>query len=321
MLTGKKNINIITAAIISAFSLASCGGNLPTSDFEASSPYYQPAVVQQVQNLTTTQNQNCCNCTCQNPSNSTATTDTSDVTKKKKKTKTKTTTPTTTTANNTPTTPAATATPAPAQDNTDKGRKALDKVLAYLSAPNAFEATVEKYEKALSGTKEQTQKLKVLGKKPGKVKFDILEHTNPNSVGAKLTYVRGSGKATVRPGGALKFITKELDMNDSNITSPNEYTPEQMDFFGLVDRLSNSAYKAELNGKTTIDGKELFLLKITSSNNSLDSKITYEIIGFDGSTFQPLLWEVYAGSDTPYVKMTIKSYSQMSDIPDSQFKV
>ncbi|MEK7434382.1 MAG: hypothetical protein AABZ74_14715 [Cyanobacteriota bacterium] len=318
MLAGKRIVYLTIGCFFSVFSLTSCGSGA-SSDFESASPNYQ--TVAQVQALNPSGTQNCCNCTCQNPSTASVETVVDpNVTVKKKKAKT-TTTPATTTPKPATTTPAV-VTPAPAVATVDdKGRKALDKVLAFISNTNAYEALVEKTEKSLIISKTTTQKLKVISKKPGQVKFDVLEHSNSSTVGAKLSYTRGTGKATIRPGGALKFITKEFPQTDSNITSPNEYRPDQVDFFALIERLSLPTYKAELTGKSNIDGKDVYLIKVTSSSNSLDSKITHEIIGFDPTTFQPVLWEAYAGEDLPYMKTTIKSFNALSDIPDSSFKV
>lgn len=126
----------------------------------------------------------------------------------------------------------------------------------------------------------------------------------------------------VRPGGALKFITKELNMNDSNITTTNNYTPEKVDLFALNERMSQSSYKAEISGKTVLDGKDIYLLKITTDNNDLDPRISYEVIGFDPNTFQPLLWEGYTNASTnAYMRTVIKSFNILGDIPDTSFNV
>ena len=224
MLAGKRIVYLTIGCFFSVFSLTSCGSGA-SSDFESASPNYQ--TVAQVQALNPSGTQTCCNCTCQNPSTASVETVVDpNVTVKKKKAKTTTTTaPATTTTTPKPaTTTPAVVTPAPAVATVDdKGRKALDKVLAFISNTNAYEALVEKTEKSLIISKTTTQKLKVISKKPGQVKFDVLEHTNSSTVGAKLSYTRGTGKATIRPGGALKFITKEFPQTDSNITSPNEY--------------------------------------------------------------------------------------------------
>lgn len=312
MVVKRSLLGLLIINSITVFSLTSCGNGYYDNYPEAT--YYQTVSTQSVQNFPSA-SPSVCSCTCPN----TTPTPTTAVGKTKKKPKTTTSTspnPTTSSGTPKPTSSSSTDTPA------EKGRKALDKTLAYLVSGNAFQATIQKYEKNLSSGKEQTQKIKALGKKPNKVFFEVLEHSSSSVVGAKVSFVRGSGKAMVRPGGALKFITKELNITDSNITTPNNYSPEQVDFFGLNERLSKSSYKAEISGKTTLDGKDVYLLKVTSSNNDLDSKISYEIIGFDPTTFQPLLWEAYTdASPNAYMRTVIQSFTILNDIPDSSFNV
>lgn len=312
MVVKKSLFGLLVINSVTVFSLTSCGSGYYDNYPEAT--YYQTSYNQSVQNFPSASPSGC-SCTCPNA------TPTPVVGKTKKKPKATTSaTPTT----NTVATPKPTITPTVSTDTpAEKGRKALDKVLAYLVSGNAFQATIQKYEKNLSSGKEQTQKIKALGKKPNKVFFEVLEHSTSSVVGARVSFVRGSGKAMVRPGGALKFITKELNITDSNITTPNNYSPEQVDFFGLNERLSKPSYKAEISGKTTLNGKDVYLLKVSSTTtNELDSKISYEIIGFDPSSFQPLLWEAYTdASSNAYMRTVIESFSVLNDLADSSFNV
>lgn len=207
-----------------------------------------------------------------------------------------------------------------------KGRKALDKVMEYISTAKTIESEVEKYEKSISDSSKVTQQtLKIYTRKSPQqqVKLEILSHSKASNVGAKVLYTSGTGKATVRPGGALSFITKEFAQNDSNITSPNGYTPESCDYFSMVKRLSDTSYAADITGKTTIDGKEVYLIKVVKKGgvNELDNRITHEIIGFDSKTYEVKLWEAYAGESKPYMKMNIKYVKRDLDLADSIFKI
>ncbi|GIW21383.1 MAG: hypothetical protein KatS3mg068_0390 [Candidatus Sericytochromatia bacterium] len=137
-----------------------------------------------------------------------------------------------------------------------KGRKALDKVMEYISVAKTIESEVDKFEKSINDPSKTTQQtLKVYTRKSPQqqVKLEIISHSKPSNVGAKVLYTSGSGKALVRPGGALSFITKEFAQNDDAITSPNNYTPESCDFFSMVKRLSNPDYSAEITGKATME--------------------------------------------------------------------
>lgn len=334
MISTKKAVKLIIASVISGFSLTACGGyndSVNTVPMVYYDNMYASNANQQYQQQAANP---CCPCTCQqqNGTSSTVTNNqTNTVTTPAQTTTTPPATSTGTTPIIKPATPAATETVKPpaattpvVEDAATKGRKILDKVMGRISAANALEAEIDKYEKNLKDGSSIQQGLKFWAKKPGSVKLEITSHSaKASNVGAKVTYVVGTGKATVRPGGALSFITKEMDQNDSNITSPNDYTPEQVDFFSMVKRLSSTAYKAELTGKTNINGVDVYLLTVTTSGtNGFDSRITKETIGFDPKTFDVKLWEAYtADSAEAYFRINIKSLKILSDLPDSTFKV
>jgi hypothetical protein len=225
-------------------------------------------------------------------------------------------------ANKTPE-PTKSTPPAAPENSQEKGRKILDKVLSTITTPNALEAEVDKWEKGLKDSRVVQQTFKVYNEKPGKVKIDVLYHTKASSIGAKLSFNVGTGKAVIRPGGALSFITKEMDQTDDNLTTPNGFTPEQIDFFYMTKRLGSSSYNAELIGKTTLNGSEIYLLKITKNGtNELLADINHEILGFDPKTFEVKLWELYAGnSNDAFFRINIKSFKALSDLPDDTFKV
>lgn len=332
MIVTKKAVNSVIASVISVFSLTACG-----VDNSVSTPvpavYYDTVYASQQ-----AQQQNSCCCACQQPNqNNTQTnapvTQQPTVTTPSVVSKPTTITPikngnaaTEVIKPSNPTTPAVvpTAKPAAPVSTASKGRQVLDKAMAIIFNANAIETQIDKYERNLKDGSEVQQSITVWIKKPGSVKLEITAHSvKASTVGAKVTYKVGTGKATVRPGGALSFITKEMDQTDSNIISPNDYTPEQVDFFSMVKRLSGQAYKADITGKTTINGAEVYLLKVTtSSTNTFDSRITHEVIGFDPKTFEVKLWEAYtADSENAYFRVTIKTFKVLPDLADSIFKV
>lgn len=336
--------NFIYSAIVGIFALniTACG-NSPTyiqapppayyyenTAYTMSTPNYAAYPNYAPQTLYSTNNQCCCQT---ETSTNTSTIETKSTPKSnttKTTTSTKSTTKSGTTVNSgsnstsAPKTETKTETK-PTTTTTLDARTIVVKTLDKIKQANAFVTEIEKYERGISDpSKSITQTLKISGRKPGSVKIEVLAHTKSSSVGAKVSYVRGTGKATVRPGGALSFVTKELDQTDENIISANNYTPEQADFFSMSQRLSDSSYKAELQGKTTISGIEVFLVKLTKtgSANELDSRIKHEIFGVDPKTMEVKLWEAYDTSSTdPYLKVTIKYFNIMSDLPDSTFKV
>lgn len=319
MISKMKVVNLLVGALFSAGSLTACGGS---NDMNTTPVAYQDAMLLAQQN----QNQCCCCCEEDGTTNSDSTTTDTPKTPTKTDSGTKTEDKGTTTTPTTPKTEDKAETPKDTTPTTtaSKGRQALDKVMNFISSASSFESEVEKYEKSISDASKSTQQtLKFYARKPGQVKIEVLSHSKPSNAGAKMSYVVGTGKATVRPGGALSFIVKEFDQTDSNITSPNEYSPESCDYFSMTKRLSQADYKADITGKTTIAGKEVYLIKLVkqTGKNELDPRITHEIIGFDAKTFEPKLWEAYAGEKDAYMRMNIKSFKKVDSLADSIFKV
>ncbi|MBC7474415.1 MAG: hypothetical protein H7263_09000 [Candidatus Sericytochromatia bacterium] len=315
MLYKKKALGYLISSIILSFSLSACGNDSPILPTDTTL-----TTASQIQAVAPA-------CTCPTAQPTPEATSTPVVKKPiKNKSKKSTTATTTSTPSRTSTpSPVATVAPVVSTNPADKGRLILNKMMDKITSANAFETEVEKYEKSLTDGKVVQQTFKIDERKStGDVKIDVLYHTTSSSIGAKLHFVVGSGKITVRPGGALSFITKELDQTDSNIVSANGYTPEKVDLLTLAKRFSDTSYKAELTGKTTIDGNDVYILKITNSEtNTLDPRIKFETLGFDPKTFEVKLWEVYsASSETePFMRITMKSFTVLDSIPDSTFKV
>jgi hypothetical protein len=304
MISKKKFANLGALSIF--LITTACGG------------YPEVAPIPPIYQATMTQNSdNCCCCCEDDNSGNTGSNNTGNTTNNNSSSNNNTGNTTGNTNNNNTTTN---------NDTSSKGRKALDKVMEYISVAKTIESEVEKFEKSISDSSKTTQQtLKIYTRKSPQqqVKLEILAHSKASNVGAKVLYTSGTGKATVRPGGALSFITKEFSQNDSNITSPNDYTPESCDYFTMVKRLSSPSYTAEITGKTTMDGKEVYLIKVVKKGgtNELDARITHEIIGFDAKTYEVRLWEAYAGESKPYMKMNIKYVKRDLDLPDNIFKV
>jgi outer membrane lipoprotein-sorting protein len=293
---------LLLASISGPLFISACGGSEVTTPPVG----YKPATV------TTTSN--CC-CTCQN------------TTKKPVKTTSSpkpATNASATPGKDNPTTPVATPKPTTTDTNASdakvKGRKILDALMAKIHKSNAFEVVVDKSEKVLSTGQIVTSGIHLWAKNPNLVKLEMTAHsTKASSVGTKLTYTSNTGKVKVRPAGILSIVTTELAMDDDRIVSPNGYTPDETDIFGLVSRLSQPVYEAELEGKTTLNGSEIYLLKVTRSSgkNELDERIIYEHIGFDANTYIVKLWETFNenGKD-PYMRYNLKTFNLLDSISD-----
>lgn len=231
--------------------------------------------------------------------------------------------PTATTTPQPATTPRPTATATPKLSAKERGQQEMQKLLDKVRSAPFIEASIEKIEKNLKTGKITSNKLKMYTKQPNLVKIEV-SYSSSGASGAKVLYTSGEGnKVKIRPGGSLSFLTTELDKTDERVTSNNGYKLDDNDFFGVVRRFSNG-YQAELIGATTLNGKKIHILKITTTGtNSLDPRITHEHIGYDPTTYGIVLWEMYndVGSKEPFFRLTLPSLSFPASIPDSTFKV
>ncbi len=237
-----------------------------------------------------------------------------------------TTTPKPVTGTTTPSKPTVTkpvTTTPPKLSAKERGAQELKKLLEKVKSAPFIQASVEKIEKNLKTGKVTTNKLTMYTKQPDMVKIEV-SFSSSGASGAKVLYNSGVGsKIKIRPGGNLSFVTTELDKKDERVVSNNGYPLDDTDFFGVVRRMS-SGYEAELIGATTLNGKKIQILKMTTSGtNTMDSRVTHEHIGYDPETYGIVLWEMYneAGSKEPFFRLTLPTLEFPSSIEDSRFKV
>lgn len=213
--------------------------------------------------------------------------------------------------------PASTATPKPKQPS---GTAELKSILEKLNSTPAIEAEIEKAEGKIGDPSQpiNTVKLKMFTQKPGTVKMEILFSSKDSSTGTKVLYESGNPKAKVRPGGALSFVTTDLAKSDDRLLSTNGFILDDLDFFGAIKRLSNG-YEAELIGKTTLNGKTLHIIKITTSGtNSMDPRIEHELMAYEPDTYKIRLWELYAGDKEPFLRLTMPKLEFLASHTDSK---
>lgn len=197
-------------------------------------------------------------------------------------------------------------------------KKLLDKIA---SVP-FVQASVEKTERHITQGRVTSVKLNMYSKQPNLTKVDVT-FSSTGATGAKIVYNSGEGaKAKVRPGGGMSFITTELPKTDDRLTSTNAYKLDDIDLFGVVRRFK-TGYSAELSGKTTLNGTELYILKVKATGtNSLDSRIDYEYIGYEPGTLKMRLWEAYtADNKEPFFRMALVKMEYPASLPDTTFKL
>ncbi len=197
----------------------------------------------------------------------------------------------------------------------------LQEISSRILNANALEAVAHQSERGLESGKKTENHLHFY-KMGSQVKIEVMA-SSPRNAGTKLLYNVGSKRVKVRPGGALSFITTELDQKDDQIASVNNYALYQTDFIGMAKRLAEPIYSAQLIGKTTVDGQETYVAKITSSApNTLDSRIQYEHMAYDPKTYAIRYWEAFEGTGTePYLRYLLKSFEIKQDIPATIFKL
>jgi hypothetical protein len=218
-------------------------------------------------------------------------------------------------------TPSATPKPSTTETPKEKGRKIMNSVIDRINNAGAIEADVDKSEKDLKGGTTNAYTLKFYARKTKEVKIEVVAGKN---VGTKLMYTSGdNGKVKVRPAGLLSVVTTDLDKTDDRIANINGYPLDETDFFGMTKRFTNTDYEAEVIGSSKVNGEDVYVLKIINSKgNTLDSRIKFEYIYFEPSTFNIRGWEAYADSETePYFKLTLKTFKLLDSLADSIFKV
>jgi hypothetical protein len=209
--------------------------------------------------------------------------------------------------------------------DTPDAKALADKVLAQMADAPGYEAMVMKEERPKAGGGYiYNNRLKILGKKDGRVKLDVNQHYKPANVGVKIGWQLNTGTVTVRPAGALSFLTKDFPATDKQIVSPNSYRPDNAEFYAIAKRMKDPSYSFELIGKTKVGSTEVHILKVTTSGtNAVDADIQFEYLGFDPATNGVMLWEFYGGPDvtTPIHRVTIETFKIRDNITDAELKV
>ncbi len=206
-------------------------------------------------------------------------------------------------------------TSAPKESNADKGKAALAGIINKYSKAPYVQLTAEKIEKKLSTGAVSTNLINMSSKAPNTVRIDIIESTS-GSAGVSAMYTSGQGdKVKIKK----LFIKLDLDKTDERVVSANGYLADEIDMVGLIGRLSKG-YEAELVGTTTVEGKKINILKVTTQGtNSLDERIQHEYLGYEPDNFSVRLWELYNGEKDPYFRMVLKKMEFPASIPDKTF--
>lgn len=305
----KKNFsNLILAAIFST-GIVSCG----TEPEPTTAPVIQPAQQQVVKPQQSTQtatkkttqtiNAKVTTATKTASTTSTATAKTTAATETKTDTKTAATTATTTT-------------------ELSAAQKILTKSKQTYDALTNFSATItnfsKRYDKLLPDAKPlTTAETKYVFQQPRNSLFNVIKHSNSMVVGAKMVW-KGGDTAKAKAGGVLSLIQMELPLTDDKMTTNRNLRFDQMDHVGILSRGLDSKAEVSLAGKSNIEGKDVYMIKIKGIGT--DPEITEENIAIDIKTFYIVADEMYAGKDLVYqTKINVETIN--SQLPSNTFDI
>lgn len=201
----------------------------------------------------------------------------------------KTTTPSKATTAPKTTTPAKTTAPTQVAQFLSNARQAMDKL-------QSLSATIANFEK---GTQAGQGKIQYYYRKPGQVKIDVIQSSDPSRKGVKLSYQTSSDQVRARATGLLSLVPVTLPMNDAKVKSGRGYLIGQIDLTATVTRLTQPSATVKVLGKTTQNGAEIIVLEVKTQNH-FDNRITKEHLGLDAKTWLPRLHEMYVGSELVY---------------------
>lgn len=124
--------------------------------------------------------------------------------------------------------------------------------------------------------------------------FNVTKHNNSMIVGAKMVW-KGTDSARVKAGGVLGLFPMDLKLTDSKLTTNREWRMDQLDHIGILTRALDKKAVLTLAGKSTINGKEAYMIKVKGTG--LDPQISEENIAIDTKAFTIIADEMYDGLD------------------------
>jgi len=150
-----------------------------------------------------------------------------------------------------------------------------------------------------------TAETKYLFEAPRKSVFNVVKHSISAVAGAKMIW-DGGDKVKVKAGGVLGLFPLELALTDSKMTTNRDWKLDQLDHVAALERALSPKATLKLAGKTTINGREVYMIKQTG--NTIDGEVTEENIAIDSKEFYIVANEMYAGTDLVFqLKINVES--------------
>ena len=141
-----------------------------------------------------------------------------------------------------------------------------------------------------------TAETKYIFQKPRTQIINVTKHSFDMVVGAKMVW-KGGDTARVKAGGVLGLFPIDIKLTDDKLTTNRSWTMDKLDHVAMLERATSPKAKLTLVGKSTVNGKEAYVIKITGVTDGLDDLVTEENLSIDTKTFNIVADEIYAGTD------------------------
>jgi hypothetical protein len=175
--------------------------------------------------------------------------------------------------------------------------------------------TTKKVKKTLNLNEEVTI-ANLTYQKPNNALIEVIQSPKEIAVGSKLLY-NGTNKVKVKAAGLLGIFPINFSIDDPMFSNTRNH--KILDTLDGLKRIIKNDTKAEIIGTSTINDKEIYLIKVIASEKP-DKEITHEIFGVDTTNFVVLLNEMYINDDlvSQYI---VKDIKLNIDLPRNFFKL
>jgi hypothetical protein len=204
-----------------------------------------------------------------------------------------------------------TPSPTPTPDDTPLVKKIILKSKQNYELLNNYSGTLEIYSKRNDLTQKDSPEItnsqsQYVFQSPRNQMFKVLKHNNTKMEGAKMVW-KGGSTTKVKADGILGFVTLELNITDSKVTTNRGWSIDKMDHVAVLNRALDSKANLTLLGKTTANGRDAYLIKIENSLSGLDTLVTEEEISIDTKSYLIFSDSFYKDKDLVFQsKMSIQ---------------
>jgi hypothetical protein len=196
-----------------------------------------------------------------------------------------------------------------------KAKQTYDSYTNFKSTISMF--TVKNEKTAPKSSPVANAEFKYTFQPPRLSQFYVVKHSVSIAIGATMVW-KGGDSVKARGAGALGLVPMEIKLNDSKLTTNRNWRLDQLDHIGILSRALDKRAKLTLAGKSTINGKEAYMIRVEGTG--LDDEITEENIAIDTRTFTILADEMYAGKKLVFqTKMAVEEINL--SLPANTFEI